>query len=211
MHYTFTDVIAVAAFSVIAVIVTVNGGVPQKALFSIEPAGAPKEVPLMSISQRTYVEVDHWQSLPRYSINPYGSSAWITSASSASLKSVEEKPGSAGESVNMYGSTAWVRGNTSDIGKAKAARLSRLAGEFFNPFGSTAWVRGDPSEAVKAEAARLSRLAGEFFNLYGSTAWVRGDPSDTGKAEAARLVAAGKAFGIIPHYISVELASFSNR
>ena len=49
VDYTFTDIIAVAAFSVIAVIVTVDGGVPEKALFSIEPAGAPKEVPLMSI------------------------------------------------------------------------------------------------------------------------------------------------------------------
>ena len=48
VDYTFTDIIAVAADSVIAVIVTV-AGVPEKALFSIDPAGAPKEVPLMSI------------------------------------------------------------------------------------------------------------------------------------------------------------------
>jgi hypothetical protein len=210
----------------------------------------------MDISQRTYVEVDHGRAPARHFINPYGSSAWITSACSATLKSVEAEPGLAGEGVNMYGSTAWVRGGTSPAQKVESARLAGVAGEFFNPYGSTAWVRGGPSKAAKTETARLSGLAGEFINPFGSTAWVRHEPSvvmlsqedmaeavqlqalaggfwpGISQAEmaavvrlhalaggfessettiAARLVAVGKAFGIIPHYISVELVSFSNQ
>jgi hypothetical protein len=299
VDYTFTDFIAVAAFSVIAVIVTVNGGLPQKALFSFEPAGAPKEVPLMSISQRNYVEVDHWRAPVRNSINPYGSTTWLRGGPSPAQKVESARltgvavdffnpfgstawvignpsdvgktesarlSGMAGEFINPYGSTAWVRGNPSDVGKAEAARLSGMASEFINPYGSTVWVRGNPAGSGKAEDARLSGMAGEFINPYGSTAWVRGGPSKAAKTEAARLsglagefinpygstawlrhepsvvmlseddmaeavqlqalvggfessettiaarlLAAGKAFGIIPHYISVELASFSDQ
>jgi hypothetical protein len=155
----------------------------------------------------------------------YGSTAWVRGGTSPAQKVESARlAGVAGEFFNPYGSTAWVRGGPSKAAKTETARLSGLAGEFINPFGSTAWVRHEPSVVMlsqedMAEAVQLQALAGGFWpgiSQAEMAAVVRlhalaGGFESSETTIAARLVAVGKAFGIIPHYISVELVSFSNQ